>query len=166
MGQGDQRGRHTRRVMMPRLFRSAAACAAVLSMVTPAGAQIYECTDASGAREYAQVCAASTVRQRQLRADDPPAGATDTKTVPQLDAEFRKRQGERREADEKAIDERNKREEAQRNCMAARGQLKALLEGQRMQRTDPDSGARINLGDDERAADAERQKTLIAQWCN
>jgi hypothetical protein len=50
--------------------------------------------------------------------------------------------------------------------MLARGQLKALLEGQRMQRTDPDSGARINLGDDERAADAERQKTLIAQWCN
>ena len=94
---------------MSQLLRSAAACAALMFLPTPAGAQIYECTDASGAREYAQVCAAGTVRQRQLRADDPPAGTTDTKTVPQLDAEFRKRQGERREADEKALDERNKR---------------------------------------------------------
>ena len=34
-----------------------------------------------------------------------------------------------------------------------------------MQRLDPDTGERINLGDTERAADAERQQALIEQWC-
>lgn len=151
---------------LPLLRSAIGVCVALLGLAAPARAQIYECTDARGAREFAQVCPAGTLRQRQvLRADEIPAGSTDTKSFPQLEAEFRKRQAERREAEEKALDERNKRAEAQRNCMLARGQLKALLEGQRMQRIDPDSGARINLGDDERAADVERQKALIAQWC-
>ena len=43
--------------------------------------------------------------------------------------------------------------------------MKALLEGQRMSRIDPDTGERINLGDTERAADAERQRALVEKWC-
>ena len=65
----------------------------------------------------------------------------------------------------KAAEESAKKEEAVRNCTQARAQMKALLEGQRMSRIDPDTGERINLGDAERAADAERQRALIEQWC-
>ena len=168
MGQGNQRGWHARRVTMSRRLAAALQCslALLVGLAPQADAQIYECTDARGAREFAQVCAAGTVRQRQLlRTDEIPATAGDAKSSAQLDAEFRKRQAERRESEAKALEERTKREDAQRNCMMARTQLKALLEGQRMERIDADSGARINLDDTERAADAEQQKALITRWC-
>jgi hypothetical protein len=140
------------------LFAAGGAAAAA----TP----IYECTDARGAREYTQVCPAGTVSRREvLHPEDVPAGVPETKSPALQDAEFRKRQQERQDADAKAAADRAKAEEADRNCTQARAQLKALVEGQRMQRIEPETGARINLGDDERAADAEQQKKLVEQWC-
>ena len=65
----------------------------------------------------------------------------------------------------KAAEERGKKEDAERNCNQARSQLRALQDGQRMQRTDPDTGERTVLGDDDRAADIARQQSLIEQWC-
>ena len=134
---------------------------------TAAPAQIFECINARGAREFAQVCPAGTVRQRQLSRSDEPAtpAAGDGKSAAQLDVEFRKRQQERLEAEAKAAESRGKVEEAERNCTQARTQLKGLLEGQRIQRVDPDTGERSFLGDEERAAEAERQRQLVAQWC-
>jgi hypothetical protein len=129
-------------------------------------AQIFECTDARGAREYAQVCPPGTVRQRQLqRPDEPPTAAPEAKSTAIEDIEFKKRLQERQDAAAKAAEDRAKSEEAERNCTQARAQLKALVEGQRMQRIDPATGDRINLGDDERAADAARQRALADQWC-
>lgn len=131
-----------------------------------AAAQVFECVDARGAREYAQVCPAGTVRQRQLqRGDDVPPPPAEGKSAAQLDAEFRQRQAEREAAAAKAAEERTQRETAERNCLQARAQLKALNEGQRMQRIDPVTGERIFLGDAERAADAVQQQKLIDQWC-
>ena len=68
-------------------------------------------------------------------------------------------------AEAKAAEERGKKEDAERNCSQARSQLRALQDGQRMQRTDPDTGERTVLGDDDRAADIARQQSLIEQWC-
>jgi hypothetical protein len=139
--------------------------ASVLVPLT-ASAQIYECTDARGARQFAQICPAGTARQREVvRGDEIPAAAPESKSSAQQDAEFRKRLQERQDAEAKAAEIRGKAEEAARNCSMARIQLRALLEGQRMQRLDPDTGERINLGDEERAADAERQQKLVEQWC-
>jgi hypothetical protein len=143
-----------------------AVAAALLTVAAAAQAQVFECIDARGAREFAQICPAGTVRQRQLsRGDEPPAAASDAKSTAQQDAEFRKRLQERQDAEAKAAETRGKSEEAERNCTQARTQLKALLEGQRMIRVDPDTGERSNLGDDERAADAARQQKLVEQWC-
>jgi hypothetical protein len=140
--------------------------AALCLLPAVAQAQIYECVSARGAREFAQVCPAGTVRQRLVtRSDVPPPPPPDTKSAAQLDAEFRKRLQARQDAEAKAAENRGKTEEAERNCTQARTQLKALLEGQRMQRIDPDTGERINLGDEERAADAARQQKLVEQWC-
>lgn len=134
---------------------------------TEAPAQIFECINARGAREFAQVCPPGTVRQRQISRGDDPAtpAAADGKSPAQLDVEFRKRQQERQEAEAKAAENRGKAEEAERNCAQARTQLKGLLEGQRIQRVDPDTGERSFLGDEERAAEADRQRLLVAQWC-
>ena len=137
-----------------------------LLLSAAATAQVFECTDARGAREYANVCPSGTVKQRALtRADDAPPPPSESKSTAQQDAEFRKRQQERQEAEAKATEERGKSDEAERNCSNARLQLRGLQEGQRMQRIDPDTGERINLGDEDRAVEAERQQQLVAQWC-
>jgi len=141
------------------------AAAALLSVA--AQAQVFECIDARGAREFAQICPAGTVRQRQVSRDDDaaPAAAPETKSTAQQEAEFKKRLQDRQDAEAKAAADRAKAEDAERNCGQARAQLKALLEGQRMQRLDPVTGERINLGDEERAVDAARQQKLVEQWC-
>jgi hypothetical protein len=140
--------------------------AAALLASAAATAQVFECTDARGGREYANVCPPGTVKQRALtRGDDAPAPPSESKSTAQQDAEFRKRQQERQDAEAKAAEERGKSEEAERNCSNARLQLRGLQEGQRMQRIDPDTGERINLGDEDRAVEAARQQQLVAQWC-
>ena len=167
MGQGDQGRRHPFGMMNGRsglLF----AAAALLS--TAPHAQVFECVDARGAREFAQVCPPGTVRQRQLgRADEAsataPAPAAEPKSPALQEIEFRKRLQERQDAEAKAAEECGKKEDAERNCNQARSQLRALQDGQRMQRTDPDTGERTVLGDDDRAADIARQQSLIEQWC-
>jgi hypothetical protein len=148
-------------------FRKQALLLAAALWPGSASAQIYECIDARGAREFAQVCSPGTVRQRQVSRDDDatPAAAPETKSTAQQEIEFKKRLQERQDAEAKAAADRAKAEEAERNCAQARVQLKALLEGQRMQRLDPVTGDRVNLGDEERAADAARQQKLVEQWC-
>ena len=81
------------------------------------------------------------------------------------DAEFRKRTLERQEAETKAAQDKAQADEFARNCVEARTQLRAVEEGQRMQRFDPVTGERIQFGDDERVEEAERQRRAIAQWC-
>ncbi len=165
MGQSDQGRRHP--VGMNKLRASRALLLGVSAVIAvDAAAQIYECTDARGAKEFTQACPPGTVRQRQVsRGDEPPAAAPEAKSPAMQDVEFKKRLQERNDAEAKAAEERVKSEEAARNCAQARIQMKALLEGQRMQRLDPDTGERINLGDAERAADADRQRVLVEQWC-
>jgi hypothetical protein len=143
----------------------------VLTMLASAtAAQVFECVDAKGARQYAQFCPPGTVQQRQVEgtgsgATGPVSPATAPKSIDAQDVEFRKRELERREADTKAAQEAAKAEEFERNCIEARGELKSVEEGRRMQRYDPVTGERIQFGDDERAAEAERQRKAIAQWC-
>ena len=169
MGQGHQRRQHSGGMIMrlPMQISSVLLFAATAVYSAVASAQIYECIDARGAREFAQVCSPGTVSQRLMqRPDEPPAGAAaEEKSTAQQDAEFRKRQQERQDAAAKANENQAKAEEATRNCTQARAQLKALVEGQRMQRIDPATGAGINLSDDERATDAARQQVLVDQWC-
>ena len=135
-----------------------------------ASAQVFECVSPSGAREYAHFCPPGTKQQRQIlreseRTGDSGASGSAPKSIEAQEVEFKKRLLERQEAEAKATAEKAQAEEAARNCSDARGQLKALEEGQRMTRTDPVTGERVNYGDEERAADAERQRKAVADWC-
>ena len=148
------------------VFGAAALFATGGAAAAAAPTPIYECTDARGAREYTLVCPAGTVSRREvLRAEDVPSAVPETKSPALQDAEFRKRLQERQDAESKAAADSAKAEEAERNCTQARAQLKALLEGQRIQRIEPETGARINISDEERAAEAVRQQSLVDQWC-
>ncbi len=140
------------------------AAPALLFSATVA-AQIYECTDARGARQFTHFCPPGTVSQRLVGRGEEPPVAPESKSAAQQDVEFRKRMQERADAEAKAAENRGKTEEAERNCTQAQAQYKALVEGQRMQRIDPETGERIFLSDEERAADAARQQKLVEQWC-
>lgn len=140
-----------------------------------AAAQVYECTNARGVKEFAQFCPPGTVQQRQVgRSSESgdagaasPAGASAPapKTIEMQDVEFKKRVLERQDAETKAAQEKEQADEFERNCRESRGQLKALEDGMRMERIDPATGERIQFGDSERAEEAERQRRAVAQWC-
>jgi len=166
MGQSDQGRRHP--FGMKKSLSGFFLGAALTLPPQVLHAQIFECVNARGAREFAQVCPPGTVRQRQVgRGDEAPAPApaAEPKSPALQEIEFRKRAQERQEAEARAAGERSKKEDAERNCNQARSQLRALQDGQRLQRVDPDTGERVVLGDDDRAADAARQQALVEQWC-
>ena len=149
--------------------------AVMATAANTASAQVFECTNAKGAKEFANFCAPGTVQQRQIgkssesgepgAASPPAAGSPAPKTIEMQDVEFRKRTLERQEAETKAVQDKAQAEEFARNCIEARTQLRAVEEGQRMQRFDPVTGERIQFGDDERVEEAERQRRAMSQWC-
>lgn len=134
-------------------------------------AQVFECTNDKGVKEFAQFCPPGTVQQRQIgrEADSGggsarPAGA-EPKSLQVQEVEFRKRLLERQEAEAKAAQEKAQAEEYERNCVEARAQLKLVQDGQRMLRFDPATGERVQFGDAERADEADRQRKAVEQWC-
>ena len=141
------------------------------TIVAPvAAAQVFECTNAAGVKEYADFCAPGTVQRRQVGkvesgAAAPAATAPAAKSSELQDAEFRQRTLERQEAETKAEQEKAKADEFERNCVEARGQLQAVLDGQRLQRFDPVTGERIQYTDQDRAEAVERLRKAITQWC-
>ncbi|MCX7136336.1 MAG: DUF4124 domain-containing protein [Proteobacteria bacterium] len=154
------------------MLRLSILIAAVLA-ANIAAAQVYECTNARGVKEFAQFCPPGTVQQRQVTKGSESAGANPSggasapapKTIEAQDVEFKKRVLERQEAETKAAQEKEKAGDFERNCIEARAQLKAVEDGMRMERIDPATGERIQFGDSERAEEADRQRRAVAQWC-
>jgi len=139
-----------------------------LTAIAPAAtAQVFECTNAAGAKEYSRYCPPGTVQQRQItksgEAGSDAGGAP--KSIETQGAEFRLRALERQEAETKAAQESARAEEFERNCIEARTGLQAVQGGQRLQRFDPATGERLNYTDEERAEAAERQRKAIVLWC-
>lgn len=146
------------------------ALAGTLAMMAAStSAQIFECTDAHGAKLYAEQCPPGTVSERQVvkRGEMTPqsGGAPAPKSLELQNAEFRKRQMEREEAEAKQAKEETKAADARKNCDEARAQLKALEVGQRIARIDPETGERAVLEDDQRPAEIERARKLVEEWC-
>ena len=146
-------------------------CAAML-MDGAAGAQIFECIDAKGNREFAQTCPPGTVKETRLLKGGagPAAGggssAPASKSLAEQDAAFRKRSIERQEAEAEAAKQQAESEEAKRNCFDARAQLKQLQDGTRLSRTNPDTGERTFLDDSQRQTELVNAQKAVDNWCN
>ncbi len=91
--------------------------------------------------------------------------AAKPKTPAEQEAEFRKRQIEKEEADKKNQKKEAEAAQRHRNCEAARSYLKGLETGQRVAHVDPNTGERSYLDDKQRAAETERAKNQVASWC-
>lgn len=141
-------------------------CAAILAAGAAAG-QVLECVDAKGKKEYAQTCPPGTVKENKLMKSS--AGAETSgaaaKSLAEREAGFRKRTMERQEADAKAAKDQAESKIAERNCADARAQLKQLQDGQRIARTNPNTGERSYLTDAERPAEIANARKAVASWC-
>ena len=134
-------------------------------------AQVFECTNAGGVKQYAQACPAGTVQQRQvIKGGEPAPNATSPaiaapKSLEMQEAEYRLRLKERQEKEAQAAEDKLRADEAEANCLEARTQLQAVQSGQRMQRFDPATGERIVYSDDDRVEAIERQRKAVGVWC-
>lgn len=125
-------------------------------------ARTAEVPAAAGAASDAKPAGASDAKPADARAAAAPAAP---KTTAELEMEFRKRQQERADAEKKAREEESRAATKAADCERARGYLRALEDGLRIERTDA-SGNREYLDDTQRAAEVERTRKLVQSTCS
>ncbi|MEO7728017.1 MAG: DUF4124 domain-containing protein [Burkholderiales bacterium] len=144
---------------------------AVLSilMLLPlrAPAQIYECLDADGRREFAQKCSPGTVSTREVStagATSPDVGApAKSSSYKQQEIEFQQRRIQREDKDAK---EKAATADAARKCKNAQYRLSQLEITRRLPNgKDPKTGDVIYLTQDERAAEIKKAQDGVAASC-
>lgn len=151
---------------------------ALALMVLSAGAyaaQINKCLDSSGKVVGYGDCPpgtrseTSTVKSAPAPAPAPSKGeaapAAGPKTAAEKDADFRKRQMEKQEADAKDAKKAAAAEQNKQACEESRAYLTSLKSGNRIQKTDPKTGERIYLQDNEYAGEIARTEQKIKNWC-
>ncbi|MGH8617840.1 MAG: hypothetical protein ACREUW_09115 [Burkholderiales bacterium] len=169
-----------------RSIRRPALAAAFLAVAFSGGvaAQILECVDAKGRKEFANQCPPGTTEARKIMrsgvgtpssggAAAAPAPATAPaakpaaggKSVAEQEVEFRKRQAERQDAEAKGAKSQAEAEARRKQCEQAQAQLKAYESGQRMGRFDPKTGERQIIGDAERPAEMAQARKDVENSC-
>ena len=151
---------------------------ALALMALSAGAaagQINKCLDASGKVVGYGDCPpgtrseGSTVKSAPAPtpAPAPAAGAKSSapQSVAEKDAEYRKRQIEKKEAEEKSSKKAEIAAQNERACADSRAYLKSLQAGNRITKTDPKSGERVFLQDNEYATEIARVQKNVDSNC-
>lgn len=140
----------------------------MLLAATAAQAQLMKCVGKDGRVEYANQCPPGTKEQPTGIKSTAPAASSSAapqKSLAERDAEFRKRQMEKQEADAK--DAKKTAEDAQRKraCDDARAYLKTLQAGNRVVKYDPKTGERIFLEDAQYASEMAVAQRAIDANC-
>jgi hypothetical protein len=141
---------------------------AVLMMVPLLGlAQVNKCLDAKGkVVGYGSECpAGSRAEKMDIKPGPAPSQAPAQKSLAERDADFRKRQIEKQEATTKAEKKATESAEQKRSCTDAQAYLKSLQDKQRIPRTDPKTGERTFLQDDEYPKEIARAQQMISANC-
>lgn len=134
-----------------------------------AHAQIMKCVGPGGKVEFAAACPPGTKAEntgiRNAPATAPSASATQQKSLAEREADFRKRQVEQQEAAKKAEEKSQEAADRKQNCESARSYLSSLQSGNRIGKTDPKTGERVFLEDNERAAEMARAQRAVETNC-
>lgn len=112
----------------------------------------------------AQPDAADAPKPAAAAAPSPVAKANAPKTLAEREIESRRRQQEQAEAQKKAAEEEQRKLQMAENCERLRSYQRALDDGLRLARVNA-AGAREVLDDAARAAETERTRAQIAQFC-
>jgi hypothetical protein len=130
-----------------------------------AAAQVNRCLDATGkVVGYATECPSGT-RAEETKIKSAPVAPSTQKSLAERDAEFRKRQIEKQEAETKAGKKMAEAADRKRACEDSKAYLKALQERQRIVRVDPKTGERGYLNDNEYAGELARTQRSVEQSC-
>jgi uncharacterized protein (DUF3084 family) len=138
---------------------------AVLCVVLPASAQIYQWKDQSGKTVISDRPPTGPVQQeRQI---DSSASQADPRqpSLADREREFRKRRVEAQEKAEQTQKEESVAARKKENCQDARRHLQALESGERIAARD-DKGERYYLDDAQRAQEMEKIGRLIEEQCS
>jgi hypothetical protein len=141
----------------------------MMALSTAAYGQLVKCVSKDGKVEYARDCPPGTTEQRVRAPGSAPAGTASPppaqKSLAERDADFKKRQIEQQEAQQKDAKAAAEAQQRQSACNDARAYLKTLEEGVRVARVDPKTGERIYLEDSERATEMARARAQINDRC-
>jgi len=123
-------------------------------LASGAQAQILECVDAEGRKEFAAVCPPGTVSQKPFR---PRGAAGDATAAPQdwqeQERAFQQRRLQREAAEADAQKKQRQEQAAERRCASARRAMEQLQSGRRLRWVDKATGERIVMTDAEHAAE-------------
>ena len=147
---------------------------AALTLFLPltAHGQLVKCVGKDGRVEYATRCSGdSTEVQTGIHTTkEGPAAAPPSspqqKSLAEREAEFRKRQLEKQESEQKAAKKAEESREKQAACEQARTYLRGLQDYQRIARIDPKTGERVFLEDTDRPAELARAQRAVDSNCN
>ncbi|MGE5524823.1 MAG: DUF4124 domain-containing protein [Rhodospirillaceae bacterium] len=169
---------------IPHRFRGI-FCSAVLTLAallaTPGAlAQVNKCLDTSGkVVGYGSECPAGTRSEATNIRNAPTAAApgaggkssssaanpSGPKTIAEQEADFRKRQMEKQEAQAKADKTAADQQARATACENARSYLKSLQSGTRMVRTDPKTGERVFFEEADYARETARVQRAVDENC-
>lgn len=130
--------------------------------------KIYKWTDVNGNVHYSQDKPQDTV-VNEVKINK---GKSKSKTVEKVASEIISEAPETKSADEKAIDDYNKNEQARaaknqnkENCKIAKKNLATLQKTRRIRKIDPETGESIQMDDSQRIAALKSAKKLISDIC-
>lgn len=121
----------------------------MMALSAAASGQVLKCTSENGKVEFASVCPPGTTAHRTGIHNDSSISNSSApgKSLAEREAEFRKRLADKQEASAKAEKEAAASAQRAAACNNARSYLKALQAGNRIVRTDPNTGERSYLQD-------------------
>lgn len=139
----------------------------LLAAAAGAHAQVNKCLDASGkVVGYGSQCPPGTRQETTgIRSAPSAPASSSSRSIAEQEAEFRKRQIEKQDAQAKAEKTAAQQEERARACDSARSYLKTLQSGMRVARTDPNTGERVFLGDADRAREMATAQRAVDTNC-
>jgi hypothetical protein len=141
----------------------------MLVLSTAAHGQLMKCIGKDGKVEYANQCPPGSKEQTMGIKSAPPAAASDSakpeKSLAERDAEFRKRQIEKREAEAKDAKKTAENEQRKRACDNARAYLKNLEARNRVVKFDPKTGERIYLEEAQYASETAAAQRSVEANC-
>ncbi len=139
--------------------------AALLCIVAAAQAQIYKWQDQNNRTVISDRPPTGVVRKPlTIETEAPPAAADAGKTMADREMDFRKRQKESVERNEKAEKEQRLTAQRQEDCDAARRSLQAMESGERVAMRDA-RGERYFLDDSQRQQEIARIRQTVQSNC-
>jgi hypothetical protein len=138
------------------------ACFAVL-LASPAHAELYKWKDAEGNTVISDTPKPGSGKAIPIPAA--PQNATPPKSWAEQDLEFKKRQLDRQDAQDKADQEAKAAQARKSNCLSARDNLATLENAGRISSYNANTGQREFLDDKQRDAEIERAKKSVKEWC-